>query len=214
MTKNIPATADTKQSILDSSEVLFARNGYRGTSLRLITDRAGVNLAAVNYHFGSKKALLEEVIRRRIVPLNRVRRQRIEEVRDSALKKKKRPEIKAIMLAFIEPTLHFRQSEPGAKDFMTFIGHSFTDPDATVKNTFMKFINPLFNLLFETACEALPSLSKETVFWRLHFSIGTLLHGIHLRESIPTEMFKKKTANESPLIDLIMPYITAGMKAK
>ncbi|MCK5427639.1 MAG: helix-turn-helix transcriptional regulator, partial [Thermodesulfovibrionia bacterium] len=52
---------DTKQRILDATEFLFARKGFRGTSLREITNRAGVNLAAVNYHFGSKKTLLEAV---------------------------------------------------------------------------------------------------------------------------------------------------------
>ncbi|HDH50886.1 MAG TPA: TetR/AcrR family transcriptional regulator, partial [Nitrospirae bacterium] len=53
---------DTKQKIMDTAEHLFARDGYRGTSLRAITGKAGVNLAAVNYHFGSKTSLLETVI--------------------------------------------------------------------------------------------------------------------------------------------------------
>ncbi len=62
MNKRAEEQADTKERILDAAEYLFARNGYRGTSLREITGRAEVNLAAVNYHFGSKKTLVEEVI--------------------------------------------------------------------------------------------------------------------------------------------------------
>ena len=64
MNENSQAQSDTKQRILDAAEYLFAHDGYRGTSLRAITGKAKVNLAAVNYHFGSKGALLEEVIKR------------------------------------------------------------------------------------------------------------------------------------------------------
>jgi len=83
--------SDTKERILDSAEYFFARKGFHNTSLRAITGRAGVNLAAVNYHFGSKEALLEAVFERRLVPLNRVRRQNLEVVRETARKEGRTP---------------------------------------------------------------------------------------------------------------------------
>ena len=61
---------DTRERILDAAERLFMESGYEGTSMRMITGEAGVNLAAVNYHFGSKEALLREVFRRRLNWLN------------------------------------------------------------------------------------------------------------------------------------------------
>ena len=64
---------DTRDRILDVAEQLFMAHGYEGTSLRVITNAAEVNLAAVNYHFGSKEALLREVFRRRLAWLNRER---------------------------------------------------------------------------------------------------------------------------------------------
>lgn len=60
----------TKQRILEAAEDLFARHGFTGTSLRQVTSAAKVNLAAVNYHFGSKDHLIEEVLRRRLDELN------------------------------------------------------------------------------------------------------------------------------------------------
>ena len=60
----------TKDRILDAAEGLFAQQGFSATSLRAITAQAGVNLAAVNYHFGSKDGLLEAVFVRRLGPLN------------------------------------------------------------------------------------------------------------------------------------------------
>src|SRR3990172_510607 len=61
---------ETRTRILDAAEELFMLHGFGGTSMRLLTSRAGVNLAAVNYHFGSKDALIEAVFRRRLDPMN------------------------------------------------------------------------------------------------------------------------------------------------
>ncbi|MBL7050268.1 MAG: TetR family transcriptional regulator [Nitrospira sp.] len=171
--KSLPP-ADTRLSILDASEYLFANEGYRGTTLRAITKRAGVNLAAVNYHFGSKETLLEEVIKRRIEPLNMERRRRIQEVQDLASKKGKKPVVKSVLQAFITPTLEFRDSEPGARDFITFIGRAFADPDDSVRKVFVRFMHPIFELMHRTMCLALPDYPADLVFWRLQFCMGSL----------------------------------------
>lgn len=205
---------DTKQKILDTAEALFSVNGYRGTSMRAITSRAKVNIAAVNYHFGSKKALLEEVIRRRMLPLNQERKKRLEEVRDAARTKGKTPDIKEVLTAFIEPTILFRESKPGAKNFITFIGRSFADPDDTVRKVFHRVINPMAHLLFETVCEALPQQSHARIFWRLHFTMGALFHTMHICGNIKPEFMGMKTdIDAKSLVNQIIPYVTAGMKA-
>jgi AcrR family transcriptional regulator len=215
MNENNQTQSDTKQRILDAAEYLFAREGYRGTSLRAITGKADVNLAAVNYHFGSKEALLEEVIKRRLLPLNKIRRQRIEEVRNKAKKKDRKPDIKSVLLAFIEPTILFKEANPEAEHFVTFIGRSITDPDDTVRQVFHQLIKPLFHLLFETACEALPELPRDLVFWRLHFTIGSLFHTLHIcgKFKIDDNIHFDTDVDSQTLINLIIPYVTAGMKA-
>src|SRR5436189_6346555 len=64
---------ETRTRILDAAEELFMLHGFEGTSMRQLTAKAGVNLAAVNYHFGSKDALIEAVFRRRLDPMNAAR---------------------------------------------------------------------------------------------------------------------------------------------
>ena len=205
--------ADTKDSILNAAECLFAEKGYSGTSLRVLTGKAKVNLAAVNYHFGSKKALLEAVIKRKITPLNQIRRKRVEEVRRQARKEGRRPDANDILYAFIEPTLRFRENERGAKDFVTFIGRSFADPDDTVRKIFFRFIQPMFQLLLEAMREALPHLSENIIFWRLQLSMGALFHTLHICEDIDMDHLNIKDLDADSMVNLILPYLSAGMKS-
>ena len=54
--------ADSRQRILEAAVALFARNGYGATGMRELASAANVNLAMVNYFFGSKKGLLKEIL--------------------------------------------------------------------------------------------------------------------------------------------------------
>src|SRR5471032_2191938 len=67
------ASGDTKTRLLDAAESLFIDAGYEGMSMRLITARADANLAAVNYHFGGKDALIHAMLTRRLDGLNQNR---------------------------------------------------------------------------------------------------------------------------------------------
>jgi AcrR family transcriptional regulator len=210
----VPASVETKKKILDTAEALFARNGYRGTSMRAITGKAGVNVAAVNYHFGSKKALLEEVIKRRIIPLNHARKKRLEKVIEDARRRRRAPDIRDVLCAFIEPTIEFRESEPGARDFVAFIGRSITDPDDTVRKTFHRTILPMMQLFFRTMRDALPGKSDEQIFWGMNFTMGALFHTMHICGSPRTEFLGFRTdISAGRLVDMLIPFVTSGMKA-
>ena len=64
---------DAKSKILDVAEELFGEEGLDRVSIRNITDKAKVNLAAINYHFGCKEDLIAAVFERRVVPVNNAR---------------------------------------------------------------------------------------------------------------------------------------------
>jgi AcrR family transcriptional regulator len=68
-----PKSSATKEKILDTAEELFMEHGFEATSLRQLTAAAGVNLAAVHYHFGGKEELFEAVLTRRLDPMNQER---------------------------------------------------------------------------------------------------------------------------------------------
>lgn len=76
--------SDTKLRIKDTAERLFARNGFQRTSIKRLASEARVNLAAVNYHFGSKMTLIERVVERRWRPVNQQHMERLEVIRRNA----------------------------------------------------------------------------------------------------------------------------------
>src|SRR3954471_7344996 len=71
--RSVKPQHETRRRILDAAEELFMQHGFEGASMRQLTGKAGVNLAAVNYHFGSKDALIEAVFQRRLDPMNAAR---------------------------------------------------------------------------------------------------------------------------------------------
>ena len=111
----------TKDRILDVAERLFAEQGFAATSLRAITTRAKVNLAAIHYHFDSKETLIQAVFRRRLIPLNRKRLEVLMQLEQAA---GDRPlAVEQIIEAFIGPALRLsRDVEQGGHNFMRLLG--------------------------------------------------------------------------------------------
>lgn len=167
---------DTKTRLLDAAEQLFSQQGFANTSLRNITTAADANLAAANYHFGSKEALLSAVLERRFLPLNEERRRQIDEVLAQAEKSGRAPRTEELLRAFIEPTLDFRQSDEGAKEFVKLVGRSLTAADPVVRERVIGLVQPLFVQLHQAICLALPQLPAALLFTRLFFVMGAMGH--------------------------------------
>lgn len=208
---NKPINTSTKDRILDTAERLFSQLGYHSTSLRAITGEAGVNLAAVNYHFGSKESLLEAVIERRLTPLNKTRMEMLSTVRAEAERRAKPPAVKDIMHAFIEPTLRFRESGPGTEHFIAILGRAVVEPDDTVKKRFLKLMNPFIELMLDSLSRALPELSADALVNRFHFTIGSLFFTMHAccDSALPEGMRLR-----GPLSDELIKFVTAGMEGR
>jgi AcrR family transcriptional regulator len=219
---------DTKALILDAAEALFAGQGYHPTSMRNITSLAKVNLAAVNYHFGSKEALLDAVFERRLVPLNEVRMEALRKVSMDAKEKNRIPRVKDIMRAFIEPTLRFKESGKGAEYFISLVGQSFAGQDGTVRKSFLRHITPIFMTLHQSLKEALPLIPDNIILWRLNFAMGALSHTMHvctgtfrLELSSMADLHLKKSGSvllcedkdTDLLIEMLTSFISAGMEA-
>jgi AcrR family transcriptional regulator len=204
---------DTKQRILSAAEHHFARDGYHATSLRSITTAANANLAAVNYHFGSKEALLEAVIERRLTPLNEVRLGQLEALLKKTQQTGEVPICRDVLRTFIEPTLRLRLQGSDSEDFVALIGRILAEPRGIAMSIFMHHMEPLMNRLFQALALSLPELPRQTLFWRLHFALGSLSHIMrcHERHSmVPDDVSIDLPVEE--LVGFFLDFTTAGME--
>src|SRR5260370_25101598 len=94
--RSVKPQHETRTRILDAAEELFMLHGFEGTSMRLLTSRAGVNLAAVNYHFGSKDALIEALFRRKLDPMNTARIAELDRLESEAKGRAPAPGVRAL----------------------------------------------------------------------------------------------------------------------
>lgn len=163
---------NTKDRILDTAERLFARDGFEATSLRAITTEADVNLAAVNYHFQSKEALVQAVIGRRLSPVNEQRIALLDayvaECGDAPVP------LERIMDAFLRPIVEMIGSH--AHEFVPMIGRLYTEPGEFAARLYKQQFEHMRERFFPVLERALPDLPRDELSWRLHFAIGALAH--------------------------------------
>ena len=158
--------SDTRERILDTAERLFAARGYAATSLRSIIAEASVNLAAVHYHFRSKEALLDAVLKRRLEPVNRERLARLDRVGDDGLE--------GVLTALIEPPMQLAR-DPRRATFVRLMGriHAEADPEL-IRKHFGEVIERFMKALER----ALPELPPEELRCRAFFCIGVMAHAL------------------------------------
>ena len=120
---------DTRESLLDAAESLFSEHGIQAASLRAITQRAGANLAAVHYHFGSKEGLVRAVFSRRLKPLHEERMKLLDACDlDSA------GAVEQVLKAFMAPLLRgARETPEGTRGFARLMGRAFSEPAEEVR---------------------------------------------------------------------------------
>jgi AcrR family transcriptional regulator len=159
-----PRVPDTKERILDAAEKLFGQNGFEATSLRDITTEAGVNLAAVNYHFQTKDSLIDAAIARRMEPVNLKRMEMLDQAGPD-------PTLEQILIAFMQPVLDRHLAAT-----MGLMGQVLAAPDMFVARFFKKHISAVSHRFIDALAKALPDLSRTEVLWRLNFTGGALGH--------------------------------------
>ncbi|MDQ2702205.1 MAG: TetR family transcriptional regulator [Pseudomonadota bacterium] len=163
----------TKDRILGAAEELFAQHGFAGTSLRQVTSRADVNIAAVNYHFGSKENLVNEVFRRRMDEMSARRLKRLAEAVEQ------HPcELEPVLAAFVEPALSLSLDRHGGAAFIRVIARAYAEKNDSLR----KFLSDQYGHVPREFAKAialcLPHLPKEQLYWRLDFLSGALTYAM------------------------------------
>ncbi|MBZ4039156.1 MAG: TetR family transcriptional regulator [Lysobacterales bacterium RIFOXYD1_FULL_69_11] len=163
----------TKDRILGAAEELFAQFGFSGTSLRQVTSRADVNIAAVNYHFGSKENLVNEVFRRRMDGMSADRLTALK-----AAVEQSPGELEPILAAFVEPALALAQDRHGGGAFVRVVARAYAEKNDSLRKFLSDHYGHVLREFAKAIATCVPSLSKEELYWRLDFLAGALTYAM------------------------------------
>ena len=172
-----PRLQQTRQRLLDVAERLFARRGLDAVSVRDVTRQAGANLGAINYHFGTKRKLIFAVLDRRMTPLTQERLSALD-----ALERDARcgpMPLENLLEAMFRPAVrHALDKQGGGAVFAKLMARLMLEPNPALEPFLRGHVEPVVRRFDAAFMRAMPSLSAEDVFWRMHLLIGALHHSL------------------------------------
>ncbi len=207
----------TKDKILDTAELLFSDLGFDNTSLRSITSKADVNLASVNYHFGSKKELIQAVMERYLgVLMPAIDAQITKLAKERSSSKATSSDATKLFEAMVEPILMLDSVRPnGTRTFVQLFAKAYYESQGHVR----KFVNVHYGDVLSRFNAALysivPHLPKREVFWRWHFTLGACVFTMGSSKAL-TDMAEADYQQKMEMADLIrqvIHYVAAGFAA-
>lgn len=164
--------ASARQRLMDASEHLFAEHGWNAVSIRSIVAAAGVNLAALHYHFGSKEQLLAEIFAARAKPIAEERMRLLAEI-DPA----EASSLERILEAFMRPALTIGADERfGGRAFVKLRARLATEPEAVSRKILANAFDRSSGLFLTALGRSLPKIPRADLEWRFHFLLGTMFY--------------------------------------
>jgi AcrR family transcriptional regulator len=205
---------ETQTRILDAAEELFMQHGFEGASMRMLTAQAAVNLAAVNYHFGSKDALIEAVFHRRLDAMNAERIEQLDQLEKDAAGAALTPD--AIIRAFIGASLRMiEDTRGGGRTFTRLLGRAYSEPAKTIRQLIGQMYAPAMERFKAAFMRSLPELPRDELVWRLHFMFGTLAYTLAATDTVhliagakPEDRYDARV-----LEDRLAAFMSAGLLA-
>ena len=160
-----------RTGILDAAEDLFARQGPSAVTLRSIATAADVNVAAVNYYFGSKEKLFEEMFLRRVIPLND---ERLAQLAACLARVNVKTTLADIVTAYVMPALRLADAASARAIIVQYsLGRVLAMPE--VNQMLVRYYARVREAFVAALQDALPHLSPQEVVWRYYWMGGSLM---------------------------------------
>ena len=203
--------AETHTCILDVAERLFAEHGLERVSIRDIIQTANLNLGAINYHFGTKQQLIAAIFKRRLIPLDQERLRLLDAAETAA--GAKAPKLEDVLEAFIRPAVqHAMDSEQGSAVFRKLMARCFMEANPELETLLHSHFGPVVHRFDTALMRAMPQLTRQELFWRMHLTIGALHHSLLVLDKAPPGA-PKIHANVEDYVQWLVAFCAAGFRA-
>lgn len=203
---------NTKQRILDSADALFAEQGYTQTSLRQVTSRAGVNVAAVNYHFGNKRNLIQMLFKQYLdvlMPAVTKALDSLEQAPDVGLEE--------MLSALVPALLLLEQVRPnGTAQFVRLLGKGYNETQGHLRRFIMTHYGEVLRRIVRLIGRSLPNISASTLFWRLHFAMGSFVFSLSSSQALMeiAHADYQQDIHIDDLMQALVPFMAKGIAAE
>jgi len=206
---------DTSQSIVRAAEVLFAENGFAETTVRQITAKAGVNLAAVNYHFGSKKGLVQAVAEKFLGPL-------CEQIESSLAERLSASDHRVTLEEALEILMRSllmvnRDNDQALAVFMRLLDLAYMKNQEDLRDFLVDRYGQRFQELVRIVREDAAPMEEDEFFWRLHFLLGSItftLSNYQTISALEKREFQRDDAAVEEVLHRMIPVLAAGFQAR
>ena len=210
---NPTRSKNTRYRLIRSAEHLFANRGFGGLTIREVARRSETNLASAHYHFGSKEAMVLEMLSSRIKPINQKRLHYLQNAReDSGGKPLKTIEIfKALIVPIGE---EISKSSHSRKTLALLVARSFTEPESFIQKMHSRFFGELCETFILELRRAHPQAKELDIYWNLHFAISSMLGALAQHRRLND--FSEGRCDDDDAEDMIhrlLIFVTNGFEA-
>ena len=178
--------SSTIDRILDAAEAEFAAHGFVETSLRTITAKAKVNLAAVNYHFGSKKGLIQAVTDRFLGPLTENLQAQLNAYEKAPEKSQGDEQELQVLLSILARSCQqvAQQNHNSLAVFARLINTAYNQSQGHLRKHLTHQYGASFMYFMKLLRKHMPPMNNEQFFWRFHYLLGILVFSISSSEAL------------------------------
>jgi len=209
---NTGSVKNVKGRLLDSAESLFCERGFKGTSIRDIAASAGCNIASVNYYFGSKEKLYEEVWRRHLIPMRDARITSINKVMSQT---GARPNLEDLLRSFADTFVGSMVDTSKSSQLSKLMAREYIDSHLPTNMFVNEVMTPTITAMHSALVKTCPDLDESKIMPVVFSVIGQLVHLVHVKTMLEQggDDLNLPTFDSNELIEHIVKFSAAGIRA-
>jgi AcrR family transcriptional regulator len=210
--KNAGPSKSVKDRLLDAAEGLFCEQGFKGTGIRDIASSAGCNIASVNYYFGSKEKLYEEVWRRHLIPLRDARIASINKVMSQI---EARPNLEDLLRSFADTFVGSMVDAGKTSQLSKLMAREYIDSHLPTNMFVNEVMTPTITAMHGALMKTCPNLDESKIMPVIFSVIGQLVHLVHVKAMFEHggDDLNLPVFDSNEIIDHIVKFSAAGIRA-
>ena len=209
---NEVAVKSAKDRLVDAAEELFCERGFKGTSIRDIAASAGCNIASVNYYFGSKEKLYEQVWHRHLIPMRDARIASINKVMSQT---GVQPDLEELLRSFADTFVGSMVDTNRGTRLGMLMAREYIDSHLPTNMFINDVIMPTITAMHGALMKTCPGLDESKILPVVFSLVGQLVHLVHIKTMLEHggDDLNLPVFDSNEVIDHIVKFSAAGIRA-